>query len=92
MNLQKTIYFWDVYGCTEKNYDNILDLAVSGQLKDRFKEGDQISIEKQILKPTINDKVHAVVMVMDATNLFSDLNKALYKDNIKKFQDKGKVN
>ena len=89
MNANKKISFWDVFGFTDKNYDQILNLAIAGQLKEGFKEGENIEIDKLITQPNINDQVHAVVIIVDATDLFSELNKSLYKEYIKRFQDKG---
>ena len=88
MNLQRTIYFWDVFGFPDKNYDDVLELALCGQLKDNFKEGDQINLEKQILQPTINDSVHAVVFVVDARNMLSEVYQSLHITYIKKLKIK----
>lgn len=86
LNQAKSIYLWDIFGFSGDNFKTIIDLLILGQLKDGFKQGDSIAGNKINNLPTINDQVHAIVFVIDSTNLELKDTLAEYVDHIKKIQ------
>jgi uncharacterized protein YegL/GTP-binding protein EngB required for normal cell division/uncharacterized Zn-finger protein len=62
-----TICIWDIYGWTE-NTKSFLELSaiLNGHLVNNFKEGDELSGANYLPNPTLQDKVHAVVIVCEA--------------------------
>ena len=72
INSSHSLVFWDIFGKSGDNYKDKLGPIIKGQINEGFKEGDSI-LSHHNLNSTINDRVHAVVIVVDATNIESKL-------------------
>lgn len=91
INMNKTLVCRDVFGFSNDNFKEILQQLLNGELKDGFKQGDILEGQKRVTNPTINDKVHAVVFMMDATNIDKKQIIVNYKEYITNFKNRGNI-
>ena len=82
--------FIDVFGFSDDNFTKqLLDLLVKGQLKDGYKQGDALDQNSLVHVPLISDEIHAVLFIMDASNVDKKMVTSDYVKYIKEFQSRG---
>ena len=69
VNTKKSLMIWDTYGWSESNYTKEFDFLLGGNLKDGYKEGNEITSEFYDPSPSTGDKVHAVIIVCTASSV-----------------------
>jgi len=90
INENQNLMVIDVFGFSDDNFNKqLLDLLVKGQLKDGYKQGDPLDPKSLINSPLISDEIHAVLFVMDATNIDKKMVTSDYVKYIKEFQSRG---
>lgn len=90
INNNQNIIFIDVFGFSDDNFTkHLLDLLVKGQLKDGYKQGDALDQKSLVNAPLISDEIHAVLFIMDASNIDKKMVTSDYVKYIKEFQSRG---
>lgn len=89
LNSVRTIFGIHIFGFSGDNFLSLLQIILEGRLRNNYKKGDILSSENQNFSPTINDQIHAVVFVMDTTNLDKKMVVEEYEKMIRLVQNYG---
>lgn len=90
INKKGTINIVDIFGAVGDNLNALLSQILNGEIRDGFREGDTLNYANLIAKPTINDKIHLIIFVVDSIDLNKKSIMKEYKEKIVEVQKLGK--
>lgn len=82
----------DIFGLVGDNFSNIFTQILNGQIRDGYQEGDKLTNNNQIFTPTINDKIHLVMLVVDSIDVDKKGQLQEYEKKIIEIKNLGKTN